>query len=283
MLRLVAALLIALLAGCVAPVPRLPEARSAAIAVARGQDFDVALQTGDYWIPDSQVFIGGRDGATAVGGAFGLLGMAIGGAIDRERNASSLQDMAKALTINFDRRVFEDIARRIVADTSGHMRLVRPDDPQAQVLLVSYARFQAVDDSPPLLTFSLQARTGERTRAGYSQRKTYSLQLAQRRRIKGAGGWADNNGALFDSVATTSFERLVDAFMLDLRGELPLPAAGASAPRIRWRATNYKGEPAVISGVVLREMPEYVIAAPVSREAVAQHGMYVVERALLVE
>ena len=285
MARLQATFILAiLLAGCVAPVPKLPEARSVSISILAERDADTTVM-GDHWIPDSQVAVGGRDGATTVGGSlFGIFGMGIGAAIDRSRNAAALQDTAKALALTFDRRVFEDIARRMVADRSGGMRLVRADDPQAQVQLAPYARFHALDDAPPVLTFTLQARMGERTRTGYSQRKTYVMQSPERRAFVGPGGWGDPRAnPTFDAASTIAFQRLVEAFMLDLRGELPLPEPGAAQRRIKWQYITLKGDPGVGEAVVLREMPDYVLAAPVGRDVPSRYGIVVVDRAMLRE
>lgn len=282
MARLFAAFVAAtLVGGCVMPPPKLPESRSVAISVLADWDADTSA-LGDYWIPDSQVAVGGRDGATAVGGMFGLLGLGIGAAIDRSRNASGVQEAAKTIGLTFDRRVFEDIARRMVADPASGLKLVRVDDPGAQVQLAPFARFHAVDDAPPILTFTLQGRMGQRSRAGYSERKTYVMLSPERRRILGAGGWGDAQAVpSFDTASTVAFQRLVEAFMLDLRGELPLPQPGAEQRRIKWQYVNYKGEAAVGDAVVLREMPGYVLAAPITRDAPSRYGIVVVDEALL--
>ena len=93
------------LAACTATkAPVYPKATPLTIVVSKGTvDLNTEVPGDDYLIPDSQVFVGGRNSkvTSAVASGFGVIGAAIGMSINRTRNASGLEGTEDLFRLNF--------------------------------------------------------------------------------------------------------------------------------------------------------------------------------------
>ena len=173
---------------------------------------------GDYWIEDSQIFIGGRGNASRW---FGLSGAAV----DMIRNENAAGGASTTLRIKFDRILLDAFAALEKRNALPETKFISSND-SFDAKLLPQARFFIEDDGQVRLTFRLTARMKEEG-ASSEVTKNYNFTVTGLRPFVGAGGWADNNAELVRSESMNAFERLAEAFAFDVSGrfaEASLPA-----------------------------------------------------------
>ena len=165
----------------------------------------------DYLIPDSQVFVGGKDGASRW---LALLGIAI----DTTRNQSTIGEAAESVRLKFDTIV----ARSLAARTGGAVTFEAAAGEPYNVKLLPSARFLVDSDQKVHLSFRLTARIRDDITKREST-KNYHYALSEFRPFSGNGGWTENNAQIVRERASVALDRLLEAFSRDMAGDFVEP------------------------------------------------------------
>jgi len=207
---------------------------------------------GDHLIPDSQVFVGGRGGASRW---FGLLGVAI----DAGKNAAVAGDAASALRVKFDATVVKALKALESQNSLPEARLVLSSDPYDLKLLPS-ARFNMHDDSQADLSLRVTARIRN---AGREETRNYYYAVSGLRPLVGAGSWTENNGESFRTQSEAGIERLTEAVVQDAAGRFSEARTPDKQRKIK---VTFLATGLTVDAVLLGQTEQTLIVIPVLRD-----------------
>jgi len=209
------------------------------------------IPAGDHLIPDSQVFVGGRGGASRW---FSLLGVAI----DTARNESAVGDAAGAVKIKFDSSVATALHSLEERNVVPEVKLTVAADPYDVKVLPS-ARLNVHEDEQADLVMRLTVRTKDASASEVT--KNYYYAVSGARPLAGSESWTENNAKAFRESAQTGVERLVEAFAYDAAGRFAEAADKARKIKVTFLRTGR-----VIESLLLGETGQTIIAMPIFRD-----------------
>ncbi len=209
---------------------------------------------GDHLIPESQVFVGGKNGT---GRWLALLGIAI----DKARNQSMISGTAEPLRMKFDSIILQSLAALSINNIVFDVRPNFPDGAYDAKLLPS-ARFLVEHEPLAHLSFRLTARIRDAsTKAEIT--KNYLYGFLRLRPFVGDGGWAENNSQLLREASKIAFEGLVDAFAQDIAGQFAEALLQNKQRTIK--ISSIDGGPST-SAFFLGQSPKTIIVMPMFRD-----------------
>jgi hypothetical protein len=260
-------LCLGVLSGCATISATYPEYKQAPTLAVSDGTVSTATETPaeDYLIPDSQVFVAGKGGASRF---LALLGVAI----DRSRNESSVSGQADALRLKFKDQL-EAALRRASSTSSifkGGVNVVAGD---ADLLLIPAARLVVRDDSRADLSFRVTVRFKDPA-SGNEGRKNY-WHVYGIRPLTGEGGWTDNKSSLLKSASDEVMNRVAQVIIEDLAGGYRDRLDPSKQQRIRWKALT--GDQ-VATSILLKEEPGHFIVAPLLKDQPARGIVLIVPK-----
>jgi hypothetical protein len=203
----------------------------------------------DYLVPDSQVFVAGKGGASRF---LALLGVAI----DRSRNESSVSSQADALRLKFNVQL-EAALRRASAASSVFKGAANFVGGNPDILLIPAARLVVQDDTKADLSFRVTVRFKDPA-SGDEGRKNYWYVYGIRP-LTGEGSWTDNKSSLLRAASDEAMGRVAQVVMEDLAGEYRDRLDPSKQRKIRWQALT--GDQ-VVTSILLKDEPANFIVAP---------------------
>lgn len=231
----------------------------------------------DYHVPGSQVFIGGRSGASTAGMLFGVFGVMAGMAIDQSRNQAEVGDAVGALAHRFDGTLREALARHGAARApAARPDLVGTEAPR-DVLLLPSARFHVEENNVGTVAFRLTSRFKDPAGSGEITKNYYAF-FDERRPMRGPGSWSENGGAALQATAARAVDRLAYIAVRDIGGDFNAALEAEPMPSIRWRVKS--------SGVVgtqglLGEHPDFFIVVPMGNGPPVKNLIFATDRGLV--
>jgi len=204
---------------------------------------------GDYLIPDSQIFIGGKNDT---GRFLGLLGVVI----DTSRNASAIGDSGATSKIKFDSTVHKLLTKPL--DIGRPLEVSLDSTTNYDVKLLPSARLLAEDGNNAHLSFRLTARIKEPASTAEIT-KNYHYGLSSQRPLIGAGGWFENNALLLKNESLIAFDRLLFALGEEISGRSREALKPEKRRLVKIVPTN--GKPS-ITMALLAETNETIVVVP---------------------
>ncbi|MBL8701009.1 MAG: hypothetical protein JNK67_21720 [Alphaproteobacteria bacterium] len=231
----------------------------------------------DYYVPDSQVFIGGRSGASTAGMLFGVFGVMAGMAIDQSRNQAEVGDAVAMLAQRFDGVLREALARNIAQRTEPVRPALVAADGARDVLLLPSARFHVEENNIATVAFRLTSRFADAAGGGEIT-KNYYTGFDDRKAMRGPGSWTENGGAALRAAAERAMERLAHVAVRDIAGDFNAALEAERMPTIRWRV---KSNGQVGTQGLLGEHPEYFIVVPMGNGPPIRNIIFATDRGLV--
>lgn len=282
-LRLAAiAALCAGFSGCNSLALQYPEYRErVSIAVSTDDGaLSIARPAGGYQVPASHVFVWGKAGATAVGGAFGVLGVLTGFAIDQSRNAAAIADIAPSLQVEFDGMLRDKLREQSHGATGELAITLETDETKADVILAPFAEIFLLDAEHARVFFKVLARVripGTTDRAI----RTYYYDGEGNRPLAGPEGIARDGGGPLKAAAQRAMGLLASVIAQDIRGRFKGKISADPLEIIDWKpAADNTGEP--VTSLLLADLPNQFVVTPMLRGRFPIRGqVWVVEKWLV--
>ncbi|MGF2880721.1 hypothetical protein VSN93_11725 [Acinetobacter johnsonii] len=176
---------------------------------------------GDYFISDSQITVGDASKATSnpAASAFGLIGMGIATAIEKNTNASAISKSSLKQAIKFDDLTNAKINQAQAEHIFDPSLKILAINQASEIKVVPYARISFKET--PLVSVNFGLKTEFKNSASnqssakrfYSYMSKTSVPLSE---------WDSSNNALFNQKADQAFNALAKAFILDAQHQLNL-------------------------------------------------------------
>lgn len=231
----------------------------------------------DYYVPDSQVFIGGRSGASTAGMLFGVFGVMAGMAIDQSRNQAEVGDAVAMLAQRFDGMLRDAMARNMSQRAAASRATLVPADGPRDVLLLPSARFHVEENNVGTVAFRLTSRFADPAGGGEIT-KNYYAGFADKKPMRGPGSWTENGGAALKVVAERAMDRLAHVAVRDIAGEFNAALDAEQMPSIRWRV---KSNGQIGTQGLLGEHPDYFIVVPMGGGTPMKNIIFATDRDLV--
>ena len=247
------------LAACGATKPPVyPKAASLTVAASSGTiDLFNEMPAHDYYITNSQVFVGGRDstGANIIGSMFGLIGAGISMSVNRGRNAAGLEGAEDVFRLSFAAAMDDAFQRAASERAPGKFTRV---DAKAtlQLLLIPSARITFTGDEDAYAVFKIKVSfvDGE---SKSDAKRFFQYADFSRKKILGAGGWADDGAKTLKAQGNKALPILAGVILDDMAARLQNSAAPIN-PRYVKIKINALPEAREFSALVLLDYPEHI-------------------------
>ena len=241
-------------AGCATKSVVYPEYKQAPTVSVSNETVSTMTETPaeDYLIPGSQVFVAGKGGASRY---LALVGVAI----DRARNESNVSGNADAFRVTFKEQLSQ--ALKVAGENSPYRTPITLVETEGDILMLPSARLVMRDESKAELSFRITVRF-KGPAEGNEGRKNYFYPYGIRP-LAGEGGWADDNSALFKQASDRAMARLAQVILEDLAGAYRESVEPGKQRLVRWKPL---GGDNIVTAVLLKDEPDYLIVMPTLRE-----------------
>lgn len=175
------------------------------------------IPAGDYLIPASHIYVGGRGTGTAGGVLFGLGGNLVVMQSDSSGNAKKVADVEDDLRLTFS-RTLSNALKDQAGSRANPARYVESDDSKAaQLNLLPSARLAVSDDAMATLVFRLTVRIHDLP-GGKESTKNFFYSVGKRLPVAGPGSWSENHAQAVLDAAAIGMSKLCAALLDDIEG-----------------------------------------------------------------
>lgn len=273
---------IALLTACANgnKVITYPNVTTLSFAVSTGTvDVDTEVPVYDYLIPQSQVFVSGRDSkvASAVGSGFGLIGLAASIGINRGRNAAGLDGTEELFRLNFASSLRE--AFQFTGEKRSQKKYApAPLKAVAALTLIPSARFNFREQEDAYVSHHVKVNFVDPA-LGEATGKEFLYVDFQARNMLGSNGWAEEGAKAFKAAGYKALPILAEIIQDDIDGKL-MSTAQAAATQVReLKIKSLTAEPFRVA--VLREYPDEIAVARFFGGNISNRTVLIYERSAI--
>lgn len=178
---------------------------------------------GDYFIKDSQILVGDSSNASAspVSGMFGLIGVGVAMAIDKNANSSAIEKSSLNQPIKFDQLIHQKITDSLTQNKDDPTIKLLDLNQASEVKIVPYSRLSFREKPIVKVNFGLKTQFKNAADNNADTKRLYHYVSKDRISL---AEWEAQNNLLFMKKADQAFSALSQVFTLDLQHQLNLKA-----------------------------------------------------------
>ncbi|HFG6938342.1 hypothetical protein [Acinetobacter baumannii] len=178
---------------------------------------------GDYFIKDSQILVGDSSNASAspVSGMFGLIGVGVAIAIDKNANSSAIEKSSLNQPIKFDQLIHQKITDSLTQNKADPTIKLLDLNQASEVKIVPYSRLSFREKPIVKVNFGLKTQFKNAADNNADTKRLYHYVSKDRISL---AEWEAQNNLLFMKKADQAFSALSQVFTLDLQHQLNLKA-----------------------------------------------------------
>ncbi|MDC4724165.1 hypothetical protein Q5X58_06875 [Acinetobacter baumannii] len=178
---------------------------------------------GDYFIKDSQILVGDSSNASAspVSGMFGLIGVGVAMAIDKNANSSAIEKSSLNQPIKFDQLIHQKITDSLTQNKADPTIKLLDLNQASEVKIVPYSRLSFREKPIVKVNFGLKTQFKNAADNNADTKRLYHYVSKDRISL---AEWEAQNNFLFMKKADQAFSALSQVFTLDLQHQLNLKA-----------------------------------------------------------
>ncbi|MFW6710942.1 hypothetical protein ACODTS_03445 [Acinetobacter pittii] len=178
---------------------------------------------GDYFIKDSQILVGDSSNASAspVSGMFGLIGVGVAMAIDKNANSSAIEKSSINQPIKFDQLIHQKITDSLTQNKADPTIKLLDLNQVSEVKIVPYSRLSFREKPIVKVNFGLKTQFKNAADNNADTKRLYHYVSKDRISL---AEWEAQNNLLFMKKADQAFSALSQVFTLDLQHQLNLKA-----------------------------------------------------------
>ncbi|HAV4539749.1 TPA: hypothetical protein JIS19_04655 [Acinetobacter baumannii] len=178
---------------------------------------------GDYFIKDSQILVGDSSNASAspVSGMFGLIGVGVAMAIDKNANSSAIEKSSLNQPIKFDQLIHQKITDSLTQNNADPTIKLLDLNQASEVKIVPYSRLSFREKPIVKVNFGLKTQFKNAADNNADTKRLYHYVSKDRISL---AEWEAQNNLLFMKKADQAFSALSQVFTLDLQHQLNLKA-----------------------------------------------------------
>ncbi|MBJ6353168.1 hypothetical protein AB6B32_01740 [Acinetobacter baumannii] len=178
---------------------------------------------GDYFIKDSQILVGDSSNASAspVSGMFGLIGVGVAMAIDKNANSSAIEKSSLNQPIKFDQLIHQKITDSLTQNKTDPTLKLLSLNQASEIKIVPYSRLSFREKPIVKVNFGLKTQFKNAADNNADTKRLYHYVSKDRISLS---EWEANNNLLFMKKADQAFSALSQVFTLDLQHQLNLKA-----------------------------------------------------------
>lgn len=178
---------------------------------------------GDYFIKDSQILVGDSSNASAspVSGMFGLIGVGVAMAIDKNANSSAIEKSSLNQPIKFDQLIHQKITDSLTQNKADPTIKLLDLNQASEVKIVPYSRLSFREKPIVKVNFGLKTQFKNVADNNADTKRLYHYVSKDRISL---AEWEAQNNLLFMKKADQAFSALSQVFTLDLQHQLNLKA-----------------------------------------------------------
>lgn len=178
---------------------------------------------GDYFIKDSQILVGDSSNASAspVSGMFGLIGVGVAMAIDKNANSSAIEKSSLNQPIKFDQLIHQKITDSLTQNKADPTIKLLDLNQASEVKIVPYSRLSFREKPIVKVNFGLKTQFKNAADNNADTKRLYHYVSKDRISL---AEWEAQNNLLFIKKADQAFSALSQVFTLDLQHQLNLKA-----------------------------------------------------------
>lgn len=178
---------------------------------------------GDYFVKDSQILVGDSSNASSsqVSGMFGLIGVGVAIAIDKNANSSAIQKSSLNQPIKFDKLTNQKVMDMLTFNKADPQLQLLALNQVSDVKIVPYSRLSFREKPIVKAHFGLKTEFKNSADNDAATKRMYHY-VSQNRVV--LNEWDAENNKLFNQKADQAFAALSQVFTLDLQHQLNLTA-----------------------------------------------------------
>jgi len=178
---------------------------------------------GDYFIKDSQILVGDSSNASAspVSGMFGLIGVGVAMAIDKNANSSAIEKSSLNQPIKFDQLINQKINDSLAKNKADPTLKLLSLNQASEIKIVPYSRLSFREKPIVKVNFGLKTQFKNAADNNADTKRLYHYVSKDRISLS---EWEAQNNLLFMKKADQAFSALSQVFTLDLQHQLNLKA-----------------------------------------------------------
>lgn len=178
---------------------------------------------GDYFIKDSQILVGDSSNASAspVSGMFGLIGVGVAMAIDKNANSSAIEKSSLNQPIKFDQLIHQKITDSLTQNKTDPTLKLLSLNQASEIKIVPYSRLSFREKPIVKVNFGLKTQFKNAADNNADTKRLYHYVSKERISL---AEWEAQNNLLFMKKADQAFSALSQVFTLDLQHQLNLKA-----------------------------------------------------------
>ncbi|MDC4618089.1 hypothetical protein Q5X61_08795 [Acinetobacter baumannii] len=178
---------------------------------------------GDYFIKDSQILVGDSSNASAspVSGMFGLIGVGVAMAIDKNANSSAIEKSSLNQPIKFDQLIHQKITDSLTQNKTDPTLKLLSLNQASEIKIVPYSRLSFREKPIVKVNFGLKTQFKNAADNNADTKRLYHYVSKDRISL---AEWEAQNNFLFMKKADQAFSALSQVFTLDLQHQLNLKA-----------------------------------------------------------
>lgn len=178
---------------------------------------------GDYFIKDSQILVGDSSNASTspVSGMFGLIGVGVAMAIDKNANSSAIEKSSLNQPIKFDQLIHQKITDSFTQNKADPTIKLLDLNQASEVKIVPYSRLSFREKPIVKVNFGLKTQFKNAADNNADTKRLYHYVSKDRISL---AEWEAQNNLLFMKKADQAFSALSQVFTLDLQHQLNLKA-----------------------------------------------------------
>ncbi|EXE91552.1 hypothetical protein SAMN02799632_00669 [Acinetobacter pittii] len=178
---------------------------------------------GDYFVKESQILVGDASSASAspVSGMFGLIGVGVAMAIDKNANSSAIEKSSLNQPIKFDQLIHQKITDSLTQNKTDPTLKLLSLNQASEIKIVPYSRLSFREKPIVKVNFGLKTQFKNAADNNADTKRLYHYVSKDRISLS---EWEAQNNLLFMKKADQAFSALSQVFTLDLQHQLNLKA-----------------------------------------------------------
>lgn len=178
---------------------------------------------GDYFVKESQILVGDASSASAspVSGMFGLIGVGVAMAIDKNANSSAIEKSSLNQPIKFDQLIHQKITDSLTQNKTDPTLKLLSLNQASEIKIVPYSRISFREKPIVKVNFGLKTQFKNAADNNADTKRLYHYVSKDRISLS---EWEAQNNLLFMKKADQAFSALSQVFTLDLQHQLNLKA-----------------------------------------------------------
>ncbi|MBJ8450137.1 hypothetical protein I6M73_19200, partial [Acinetobacter pittii] len=178
---------------------------------------------GDYFVKESQILVGDASSASAspVSGMFGLIGVGVAMAIDKNANSSAIEKSSLNQPIKFDQLIHQKITDALTQNKTDPTLKLLSLNQASEIKIVPYSRISFREKPIVKVNFGLKTQFKNAADNNADTKRLYHYVSKDRISLS---EWEAQNNLLFMKKADQAFSALSQVFTLDLQHQLNLKA-----------------------------------------------------------